>query len=87
MATVLILLGWEALACTFGVIAASILLAKTAEEVISEQKKGSIRQELPGQGLGETLENIEKAAKADDPSARKAKKLFNDKRFDKDAKN
>ncbi|CAF4074955.1 unnamed protein product, partial [Rotaria sp. Silwood1] len=47
MAAVLIPLGWEALAYTFRVIAASILLAKTGEEVIIEKKKGSIRQELP----------------------------------------
>ncbi|CAF1450126.1 unnamed protein product [Rotaria sordida] len=47
MAVALIPLGWEALAYAFGAIAASILLAKTAEEVISQKKKGSIRGEFP----------------------------------------
>ncbi|CAF4007233.1 unnamed protein product [Rotaria sp. Silwood1] len=86
MAVALIPLGWEALAYAFGAIAASVLLAKAAEEVISE-KKVSIRQEFTSEWLGKTLENIEKAAKAGDPSARKAKKPLNDKQFDKDAKN
>ncbi|CAF2844878.1 unnamed protein product [Rotaria sp. Silwood2] len=79
--------GWETLAYAFGAVAASILLAKTAEQVIGEKKKGSIRQEFPGEWLGETLESIEKAAKTGDQSARKAKTLLNDKRFDTDTKN
>ena len=87
MAFVLLPLGWEVVALAFGAVAAAVILAKTAEQIISEKKKGSIRQEFPGEWLGETVENIEKAAKSGDASARKAKKLLNDKRFDKEAKN
>jgi hypothetical protein len=57
--------------------------AKTAQDIIGEKKKGSIKQEFPGEWLGKTVEDIEKAAKSGDASARKAKKLLTDKRFDK----
>ncbi|CAF1135356.1 unnamed protein product [Adineta ricciae] len=83
MAAMAIPLGWEVLATLFGGLAAGLILAKTAEQIIGEKKKGSIRQEFPGQWLGATVEEIEKAAKSGDASARKAKKLLTDKRFDK----
>ncbi|UJR17486.1 hypothetical protein I4U23_004381 [Adineta vaga] len=83
MAAMAIPLGWEALVTLFGGLAVSLVLAKTAEQIIGEKKKGSIKQEFPGQWLGATLEDIEKAAKSGDASAKKAKKLLTDKRFDK----
>ncbi len=66
-----------------GAAAAAVLFAKTAQEIISEKKKGSINQEFPSEWLDNTFEEIEKAAKSGNASARKAKKLLNDKRFDK----
>ena len=82
MAVLAIPIGWELLA-GLGAAAAAILLAKTAQEIISEKKKGSINQEFPGEWLDKTLGEIEEAAKKGDATARKAKKLLNDKRFDK----
>ena len=55
----------------------------TPEEIIKREKKGSIRQVFPGQWLGKPLREIEAAAKKGDASARTAKKLLKDKRFDK----
>ncbi|CAF0790011.1 unnamed protein product [Adineta steineri] len=86
MAAIAIPLGWEALFALFsglGGLGIGLILAKTAEEVIGEKKKGSIKQEFPGEWLGKTVEDIEKAAKSGDATARKAKKLLTDKRFDK----
>ena len=82
MAVFAIPLGWELLVGV-GAAAAAVLFAKTAQEIISETKKGSINQEFPGEWLDKTLEKIEEAAKKGDASARKAKKLLNDKRFNK----
>jgi len=83
MAAIAIPLGWEALVALFGGLGISLIFAKTAQDIIGEKKKGSIKQEFPGEWLGKTLEDIEKAAKSGDASARKAKKLLTDKRFDK----
>ena len=55
----------------------------TPEEIIKREKKDSIRQVFPGQWLGKPLREIEAAAKKGDASARTAKKLLKDKRFDK----
>ena len=55
----------------------------TPEEIIKREKKGSIRQVFPGQWLGKPLREIEAAAKKGDASAKTAKKLLKDKRFDK----
>ncbi len=56
---------------------------KTADEIISENKKGGIRQKFPKEWLNKTMQEIEKAAKAGNRTARTAKKLLNDKDFDK----
>lgn len=82
MAVLAIPVGWEILV-GLSAAAAAIILAKTAQEIISEDKKGSINQEFPGEWLDKTLEKIEEAAKKGDANARKAKKLLNDKRFNK----
>jgi bifunctional DNA-binding transcriptional regulator/antitoxin component of YhaV-PrlF toxin-antitoxin module len=78
MAVFVIPVGWEILA-GLGAVAAVILFVKTAQEIISEKKKGSINREFPGEWLDKTLKEIEEA----DENARKAKKLLNDKRFNK----
>ena len=56
---------------------------KTAGDIISERKKAGINQEFPAEWRDATMDEIEKAAKRGDRSARKAKKLLKDKRFDK----
>ncbi|MCL1917961.1 MAG: hypothetical protein FWG14_06550 [Peptococcaceae bacterium] len=56
---------------------------RTAGEIISQEKKGSINQEFPSEWRNSTLEEIEKAARQGDKSAQKAKKLLKDKGFDK----
>ena len=57
---------------------------QTAGEIISKEKKGAINREFPSQWRDATLDEIDKAAKKGDKSAQKAKKLLNDKRFDKE---
>jgi RHS repeat-associated protein len=59
---------------------------QTAEQIISNSKKGSINREFPKEWLGKTYKEITDAAKQGDKSAQKAKKLLDDKRFDKDSK-
>ena len=56
---------------------------QTAGEIISRDKKGAINREFPAQWRDSTLAEIERAAKRGDKSAQKAKKLLEDKRFDK----
>ncbi len=56
---------------------------KKANEIIAEEKKGGINREFPDEWRNSTLEEIERAARRGDKSAQKAKKLLNDKRFDK----
>ncbi|MEL7633486.1 MULTISPECIES: hemagglutinin repeat-containing protein [Sporomusa] len=55
----------------------------TAQDVISKEKKGSINREFPSEWRDATLREIEQAAKRGDASAKTAKKLLGDKRFDK----
>lgn len=55
---------------------------QTAQEVL-KNKDGNVNREFPSQWRNKTLGEIEKAAKSGDASARKAKKLLNDKRFNK----
>lgn len=56
---------------------------KTAQQIISEEKDASLDRVFPGEWKYRTLEEIEAAAKQGDASARTAKKLLNDHRFDK----
>jgi len=58
---------------------------RTAEDIISKDKKGSINREFPDQWRNKTLGEIEKAAKQGDKSAQKAKKLLEDKDFNKNS--
>lgn len=62
MAVFAIPVGWEILTGV-GAATAAILFAKTAQDIVSERKKGSIKQEFPGEWLDKTLEQIEEAAK------------------------
>lgn len=55
----------------------------TANDIISNRRKGSIRKEFPGEYLDKTLKDIERDAKAGKARARKAKKLLGDGRFKK----
>ncbi|MFD4706720.1 hypothetical protein ACFWM3_17895 [Gottfriedia sp. NPDC058432] len=55
----------------------------TADEIISKEKKGSIRKEFPTEWLDNTIEEIEEAAKKGLKNAKKAKKLLTDKEFNK----
>ncbi len=83
MAVLAIPVGWEILS---GVDAtsAAILFAKTAQEIISEKKEGKYQSRIFWWiARRDTCGEIEKAAKNGDARARKAKKLLNDKRFDK----
>ena len=52
-------------------------------EIIAVEKKGSIRREFPGEHLGKTLKEIEELARQGNRSAKKAKKLLRDRRFNK----
>lgn len=61
---------------------------RTADDIISQEKKASIRRVFPGELLGKTLEEINQIAKdkkdPDRDAARRARKLLKDKRFDKE---
>ena len=56
---------------------------KKASRVISEECEAGILREFPSQWLDKTLEEIRKAGRTGDRSARKALKLLNDRRFKK----
>jgi len=61
---------------------------RTAREIISEDKKGSLKNEFPADMLDLTLIQIRKLARKNvirkrESHAKKAKKLLKDKRFDK----
>lgn len=56
---------------------------KTAQQIISEEKKASVNKEFPDKYRYMTLEEIEAAAKRREPGAQKALKILNDHRFDK----
>jgi hypothetical protein len=57
--------------------------APTADEIISAERKGSIRREFPGEMLGKTQAEIDALARAGDRAARTARKLLTDSRFKK----
>jgi RHS repeat-associated protein len=58
-------------------------LRTSADDLISQECKGSIRKEFPSEYLTKTLEQILKDAKKGVDGAKKAKKLLTDKRFKK----
>ena len=55
----------------------------TAQDIISQSKKGSINRVFPGDMLGRTMDEITKLAKAGDKAAQTARKLLTDSRFNK----
>lgn len=55
----------------------------TANDIISNRRRGSIRREFPGEYLDKTYGKIKKDAKAGKKRARTAKKLLEDSRFKK----
>lgn len=64
----------------------SELKSLTADEIISNEKKGSIRSVFPEEFLDKTLDEINEITKEAGERGRKAKtaqKLLKDKRFDK----
>jgi hypothetical protein len=84
MAVFLIPVGWELiLLAAAGTAAVIIYTTKTAQDIISEKKLGSINKVFPGQWLDKTLEEIQKAADDGDASARSAKKLLTNTEYDK----
>ncbi|PVD49297.1 hypothetical protein DC498_25735 [Terrimonas sp.] len=56
---------------------------RTAQDIISKDRKGSINSEFPDQYRDKTLGQIEKAAKQGQEGAKKALKLLKDGRFKK----
>ncbi len=60
--------------------------SRTAQEIISQEKKGTINKEFPGQWLDKTVKEINAAEKTGDASARKAHKLLTDKTYRKATK-
>ena len=56
---------------------------QTAEDIIAKEKKGTIHREFPKQYLDKTYREIKEAARRGDKAAKKAKKLLDDKRFNK----
>ncbi|MEW6619834.1 MAG: RHS repeat-associated core domain-containing protein [bacterium] len=60
--------------------------AKTAQEIISLAKKGSILREFPSEMLGKTLAEIEALAKKGNWKARKTLKLLKQKKYSKSKK-
>jgi len=62
------------------------MAGKTANQIISEFKKGEIRREFPSEYLEKTFEEIDRDAKSGIKNARKAKKLLEQARFNKDSK-
>lgn len=56
---------------------------RTAQDIITRDKQGSILEEFPAEYLGKTWEQIKRDAKRGVDAATKAKKLLTDGRFDK----
>lgn len=56
---------------------------KTANEIISEYRKGSVRTEFPGELLHKTWEEIKAGAAVGKQAYKTAKKLLTDGRFKK----
>lgn len=56
----------------------------TAQDIISQSKKGSINRVFPSEMLGKTMEEINKLAKGGDKIAQTARKLLTDGRFNKE---
>ncbi len=56
---------------------------RTAEEIIAQEKQGSIYREFPSEWLGKTYDEIKRAADAGNARAKKAKKLLDRKDYDK----
>jgi hypothetical protein len=83
MATLAAVAGWELLVAAAAAFGAIIFMAETARQIIEKYKKGSIWREFPGEWADKTMEEIERAARAGDKSAQKAKKLLTDGRFNK----
>jgi len=54
-----------------------------ASDIIAEECQGTIQREFPSQWLDKTLNEIRKAAKQAEASAKKALKLLNNRRFKK----
>ena len=59
------------------------LIGKTAGEIISLTKKGTINRVFPGELRNKTLSEIEKLARAGNRAARTAMKLLRNKRYNK----
>ena len=57
----------------------------SARDIIAKEKKGSINSRFPKEWLDTSYGDIEKAAKRGDKSAQTAKKLLDDKDFNKDS--
>ncbi|WP_289140087.1 hypothetical protein [uncultured Brevibacillus sp.] len=64
-------------------VVSSSLKSETASNYIAKNRKGSILREFPSEYLDKTLDEIEADAKKGNATARKAKKLLNDRRFSK----
>ncbi|MGG1663111.1 hypothetical protein [Brevibacillus sp. NRS-1366] len=85
LATGAILIGtavWYAGEWLYDVVS-SWLKSETASDYIAKNRKGSILREFPSEYLDKTLDEIEADAKKGNATARKAKKLLNDRRFSK----
>jgi len=61
-------------------------IGKTASQIITLFKRGSIRTEFPAEYFEVTYEKIEADAKRGNKNAKTAKKLLTDSRFDKQSK-
>ena len=59
---------------------------RTARQIINDEKQGGINGEFPGEWKDATPDEIYAAAERGNPKARTAKKLLDDKRFDKKRK-
>jgi len=56
---------------------------RTAQQIIADDKKAGISRQFPGEWREATFEEIDRAAKAGNKSARKARKLLTDGEYDK----
>ncbi|HEY9062031.1 MAG TPA: DNRLRE domain-containing protein [Pseudobacteroides sp.] len=68
---------------TAGAIILTYEAWEKAKDIIAKHKKGSINQKFPKEYYDKTIGEIEKDAKAGNKNAKAAKKLLNDKDFDK----
>ncbi|MCS7185841.1 MAG: hypothetical protein RMK89_02685 [Armatimonadota bacterium] len=57
--------------------------ARTARQIIADEKQGRILREFPAEWLDKTFDQIDDAARKGEPKAKTARKLLTSKEYDR----